>query len=105
MFFLSFDTAKLRRFSAGCFFFYVFLPSLCGHINEFWPKLRSSVRVLARTAKKRENMPIFNTSSLCIDRIRTYPSLLSEPSTSTILWMYIFFMFSRAGFRYWRGSK
>ena len=27
-------------------------------------------------------------------------SLPSEPSTSTILWMYIFFMFSRAGFRY-----
>ena len=27
-------------------------------------------------------------------------SLPSEPSTFTILWMYIFFMFSRAGFRY-----
>ena len=47
---MAFDTAKLRRFSAGCFFFYVFLPSLCDHINEFWPKLRSSVRVLAKRA-------------------------------------------------------
>ena len=29
-----------------------------------------------------------------------YASLPSEPSTFTILWMYIFFMFSRAGFKY-----
>ncbi len=31
---------------------------------------------------------------------KTSYSLSLEPSTFTILWMYIFFMFSRAGFRY-----
>jgi hypothetical protein len=37
--FLSFDTAKLGRFSAGCSLFCVFLLSLFGQQKEFWPKL------------------------------------------------------------------
>ena len=64
---MAFDTAKWRRFSAGCFFFHVFLPRLFSHINEFWPKLWNDVQVLAKAAKKRENVPIFNTFSLCIE--------------------------------------
>ncbi len=54
-----------------------------------------------------QRIPLLNLPRIIVRSVRTetYQSLSFEPSTLTILWMYIFFMFSRAGVRYWRGSK
>ena len=43
---------------------------------------------------------LFLPSRMYVKECSYYASLPSEPSTFTILWMYIFFMFSRAGFKY-----
>ena len=47
----SFDTAKLGYFSAACSLFCVFLLRLFDHKNEFWPKPKEALQILAKALK------------------------------------------------------